>query len=59
MLDEQQQAVNERIRAIYQKAQSRLGELVCYPRGGGKTYSHQPGWLVIRRIRLTAMASPD
>lgn len=28
VLEEQQQAVNERIHAIYQKAQTRLGELV-------------------------------
>lgn len=28
MLEEQQQAVNDRVRAIYQKAQTRLGELV-------------------------------
>ena len=30
VLEEQQQAVNERIHAIYQKAQTRLGELVWF-----------------------------
>jgi len=29
VLEEQQQAVNERMHAILQKAQSRLSELVC------------------------------
>jgi outer membrane protein insertion porin family len=31
VLEEQQNAVNERMQAIYQKAQSRLAELVCFP----------------------------
>lgn len=30
VLEEQQQAVNERINAIYQKAQARLAEMVSY-----------------------------
>lgn len=29
VLEEQQQAINERVRAIYEKSQTRLGELVC------------------------------
>jgi outer membrane protein insertion porin family len=38
VLEEQQQAVNERMQAILQKAQSRLGELVWFSAFSGLGY---------------------